>query len=563
MIRFIQSVPNVIERLIANITSPGVQDILIRIITAETDGGIPGVIEWLHDEALIPRLITFLSPSYPSSMHIIASDLLNSILSLCGPTPFNSHGGNADQHAGQSVRPPGTLNPRLLRDLASRASVSTLLGYMLDDIEMAETIPTESPGYDSFSSDPFVNQPLPSISSASSSLSHVSNILVELVRRNNSDYSEPHLFHALRNRLMNVRMQQPAASSGEAAEEDERKRMEEALEELSPRLGIVHLGNLLDIIIERFERLHHFISHPRSQARAASVSMPKPLTSERFRIVELYAELLHSSNMSIVNRPAGTGPKYTEDGILIGGLAGLEALGEAIDGDRAAEGDENAEPEDEVKQARELPVSSASTDASLDSESVASEDEKMLEDIDDESTTPAGSTVLPDPDSAALDAGIPPPPPPPSHADVVRLRDVRDADTSISRAALSDIDSASVSHAAVAASTAAPSVASIDLQEREERDGARETTPKEDSMVLGDKLKSVYIQHRVLPALVDLFFEYPANNFLHHVVYDLLQQVLNGRLGPGLNRELAIELIREAKLIERILDAQRLNDRLV
>jgi SIT4-associating protein SAP185/190 len=63
-----------------------------------------------------------------------------------------------------------------------------------------------------------------------------------------------------------------------------------------------------------------------------------------------------------------------------------------------------------------------------------------------------------------------------------------------------------------------------------------------------------------LPTVVELFFEYPTNDFMHHVVYDMLQQVLNGRLGPGLNRELVIELIREAKLIERVLDAQRLND---
>jgi SIT4-associating protein SAP185/190 len=47
------------------------------------------------------------------------------------------------------------------------------------------------------------------------------------------------------------------------------------------------------------------------------------------------------------------------------------------------------------------------------------------------------------------------------------------------------------------------------------------------------------------------------------VIYDLLQQILNGRLSPGLNRELVIEIIKEARIVERILDAQRANDSLV
>ncbi len=60
-----------------------------------------------------------------------------------------------------------------------------------------------------------------------------------------------------------------------------------------------------------------------------------------------------------------------------------------------------------------------------------------------------------------------------------------------------------------------------------------------------------------------MFFDYASNDFLHHVVYDMLQQILNGKLGPGLNRLLVEEMICEAKLVERVLKAQRYNDEIV
>ena len=549
MTRFIQSLPNIVDRLLAQITSPAVQDMLVRIVSTE-EAGVTGVVDWLAAEGLIPRLLAFLSPHHSTSMHSIASEILKSIITLCAPSPFNPNGGNASQPGQNPVQPPGNRDNRLIRELVSESSINTMIGSMLDDVEITDRDwrglnddPTKpSP------SDPFVVHPLPSLASVASSLSHICNILVELIRRNNSDYSEPHLFHTLRQRLMTIQMQNATTGeANEAKEAEARKEMEEAMEEMSAKMGIVHLGNLITAISDRFGQLHRILLEPRSQARAASAQIAAPLTLERFRVVELYAELLHSSNMSILNRPIGTGPTYTADGIISGGLTGLEALGEAIEGDRIGEGEES--PEEHVTQARELPVSSGSTDCSMTgSEEVASDDEEMLEHIEDETTpapSPSASTTLVQPQEAPT-----PVPPPPSQADVARLRDVMDTSNTT---AASDLGS--VSHAAVAATTAAPSVISEPI--------VANAAQSQDELPPGDRLKQMYIQHRVLPAVVDLFFEYPNNDFMHHVVYDLLQQILNGRSEPGLNRELVIELLCEAKLIERILDAQRINDRMM
>lgn len=535
MMRFIQSYPAVLDRFIANISSPSIHQLLITIISSEET--IPGVIEWLSSQNLLSRLIELLSPEHAPSDHIFASELMKTIITVCAPTTFNPQGGNAAEQQGDDAQPTGARDNRLVRELVSEKNMRILLGYMLDPVNLSDSgwMGVNDGARPADPSDPFIIHPLPSVASASSSLAHICHIIVELIRRNNSDFSEPHLFHTLRNRLLAVRIQQQEGSDT-PDEEGERQQMEDALIELSSKMGIVHLGSLLEILTDRFARLDDLLIQPRLQARLAS-DRP-PMTPERFRIVELYAELLHSSNMSIMNRSPGSGPQYSGDGVLSGGLPGVEALGEAIEGNGGAE-DGEAEIETHMTEARDFPVSSGSTEASLADDA----------DLDDGERTPGnspahGASALPRETEAHL--------PPVSQEDEHRMRVIVESESGYT------IDpSDATSHAAVAATTVAPSVASEPSDPQ-----PMSSLSKDKPLSPGDRLKQMYIQHRVLPTVVDLFFEYPANDFLHHVVYDLLQQVLNGRLGPGMNRELIIELIKEARLIERVLDAHRLNERM-
>ncbi|KAG8217934.1 SIT4 phosphatase-associated protein family [Butyriboletus roseoflavus] len=77
---------------------------------------------------------------------------------------------------------------------------------------------------------------------------------------------------------------------------------------------------------------------------------------------------------------------------------------------------------------------------------------------------------------------------------------------------------------------------------------------------VGERMKQCFLDSSVVSTLLDLFFEFPWNNFLHSVVYDFIHQVLTGRLDGGLNRELTIALFRDARLMERIVDGQKQND---
>lgn len=75
--------------------------------------------------------------------------------------------------------------------------------------------------------------------------------------------------------------------------------------------------------------------------------------------------------------------------------------------------------------------------------------------------------------------------------------------------------------------------------------------------VVGDFLKRQFVEHRVVPTILSFFFSYPWNNFLHNVVYDIVQQVFNGPMDRGFNPVLAISLFEAADVTNRIIKGQQ------
>lgn len=520
MVRFIQSLPNIVERMVAQIESPAVQDMLARIIQTE-EAGVSDVMSWLSEQRLVPRLLELLSPEHPPSTHQIVADLLKGIISVSAPnSSFNPQGGNAMEQQG-GLQGSATRDNRLVRELTNKESIEVLVRYLTDNVVVSDKgwKGLETNDGSKHPSDPFVIHPLPSITSTISSLCYVCNVVVEVIRRNNSDLAEPYLFNTLRNRLMSIQSEQmqtdiaPDATPDEASEDASRRKMEDVLPELSDKLAIVHLGNLVAALTERFGQLQKLLSEPKSADRVMSALTPKPLAMERFRVIELYAELLHSSNMATLNRAPGTGPEYSSDGALIGGLDGLDKLGQALQASEEAidddtPGGDTASQEAHITSARELPVSSGSTDYSL----TESDDVPLSDDDEKTGITPTVSK------GSSTDITLPPPASP---EDDERLRNVAGIESSDKAAATAKADAA---------------------------------------LSTGERLKQQFIRYDVLPTLLDLFFEHENNNFLHHLVYDILQQILNGQLGRGYNRELLVELFGRSKLVNRVLEAQKMND---
>ncbi|KXH54835.1 SIT4 phosphatase-associated protein [Colletotrichum salicis] len=78
--------------------------------------------------------------------------------------------------------------------------------------------------------------------------------------------------------------------------------------------------------------------------------------------------------------------------------------------------------------------------------------------------------------------------------------------------------------------------------------------------VVGDYLKVQFVEYRVVPTILSFFFAYPWNNFLHNVVYDIVQQVFNGPMDRGYNPTLAVSLFEAADITTAIIKGQLASD---
>ena len=116
--------------------------------------------------------------------------------------------------------------------------------------------------------------------------------------------------------------------------------------------------------------MHRYLTSTRQIEPVPSTIGPVvPLTMERLRIVELYADILHYSNMVMPNRSPGSKPAFDDTGRLVGGLAALNDLVEAmLDANEANEqvvdeedeaGASTDQEEEEDIQRPSFPVSSA------------------------------------------------------------------------------------------------------------------------------------------------------------------------------------------------------------
>lgn len=232
-------------------------------------------------------------------MHLVVADLLKGIISVASPSPgsFNVNG----THDGG---PAGPVTNRFVRELASTAIVETMVKFMLDEtpfgspvdevLRAAEekqkalagkaktlVVPSGLLGASddseprSSSPEPTDDRPeppvLPNAETATSSLTQIISIFVELIRKNNSDYFEPYLFHTLRNRLMQIQqhhldeMHELGADMDSAQRvQEEREMLERGMADMVDHLGIVHLGKFLRILAKRLPDFQELLRRPRS-----------------------------------------------------------------------------------------------------------------------------------------------------------------------------------------------------------------------------------------------------------------------------------------------------------
>ncbi|OSD08435.1 SAPS-domain-containing protein [Trametes coccinea BRFM310] len=541
MLAFIQAQPNIVERILRHIESPPFADLLVRIIQLDEHPAGAGVLDWLSRENLMSRLIDLLSPAHSSDMHTVVAELIKGIISMAAPSPA------AGVSDGLNHLPASNI---FARELAHRDNVTKLVTYILCDFGPGSDSEgkADEPKEDSALDSPA--RPLSPESAASSVVQSIC-IIIELIRQNNSDYFEPYLFHTLRNRLIQVQQQLQMNSEGG------RETLEAAMKEMVNRMGVVHLGPVLELMCDKLDKLQQFLKQPRSLNGPVltTVGALPPLTFERYRICELYAELLHCSNMALLNRPSEYDHLYDSEGRLQGGLSALEELAQVIaigNGSGDNDGMDDDE-EDEIESAHDFPVSHAPSSALTDSDDDMSGDEPGSSDDD-----AMEEIAMYDSPAPGASPGPAPPESPPS---------------------IGDSPASSPSASAASPSTSPSDIAAFPQHRqnswssdpegptprprsassrRSVRRSTRETVTGRP--VLGERLKQRFLEANVASTLLDLFFDFPWNNFLHSVVYDLIHQILTGRVDGGYNRELTVALFRDARLMHRIIEGSKRND---
>lgn len=559
MLVHFKSLDGIVPAMLQHVDCPMIMDLLLKIISLEKSEGGQGIVDWLQSQNLIPLLLTYLSPEQSSATQTSAGDFLKAIITISANATTQD----------QSVIGPNELT----RQLVSEQCIHTLITDMLR---------------------------------GGNPLTVGVGIIIEVIRKNNSDYD-----------LDNQVGPEPKTSDP------------------------IYLGTLLRQFathVPDFMNLIRSNSAKKPDLKAAFGSRIEPLGFDRFKTCELMAELLHCSNMGLLNERGADEEVRKRDAererlkaqgrlITLGAPSSIGAqessfdeFGSSVDShgfhhaERPTQEEMNEQAED-----RRLEIQNASDEDGFEKVNApeADEEEVTFDELNEkiDRTTHGGLPLLEkvekvnashlDSNSADL-ASVPAPlspkksptklslhfDPPPTHAadspttagvtdqiqslgvveeDVVMsefgedplFQDDENAPSELERelarsadkpaplfAAKKDATPVSVSSDHNENSTAAAeegeisqSVATLQAPSpNATTDRAPYDTELDGSPVVGDLLKLRFVEHQVVPTILDFFFRFPWNNFLHNVVYDVVQQVFNGTLDRGYNRSLAFDL---------------------
>ncbi|KAL8878224.1 MAG: hypothetical protein Q9198_003920 [Flavoplaca austrocitrina] len=620
-LQFVKTQPNVVEAILKHVDCPMIMDLLLKIISMEKSEGGTGIVDWLQDQNLIPLLLRYLSKEYPSATQTSAGDFIKAIITISA----NASGDT------QSCIGPNNLT----RQLVSDESIQSLVSDMLR---------------------------------GGNPLTVGVGTIIEVIRKNNSDYD------------MDNGAPDAVPSSNDP----------------------IYLGSLLRTFAKHIPDFMALILSPthtvpdgestmtrkREDLSVAFGSKIEPLGFDRFKTCELMAELLHCSNMGLLNESGSEAyvrqrdeerDRRKAEGSLTSSRPQTAEVPDLSD----HEGDLNGQLSEALNgspgETRKLGVTNNAEDDGFEDVSAPAElEDDMREEFDEKdafeveskpaptqsltkptrprldldeefvdepltspkmeaadfaegtSTTAAGAATVQKPDatppiqelsSEIAGLTIENQPPTIEDDDTVELPSFQDGEAAApaplhvqsatgapplpARTSLNQPKSPDANN--VPETQAHPddkpaplfvkrpegdrpengaeqvgevmmsegnSQGTIDTTGGEEGESARSMTistndqtfePQIESddngePLVGDLLKMMFVEHKVVPTILNFFFRFPWNNFLHNVVYDVVQQVFNGPMDKGYNRSLAIDLFQGGRITERIVEGQQRSD---
>ncbi|KAF5096131.1 hypothetical protein D0Z00_002876 [Geotrichum galactomycetum] len=331
-------------------------------------------------------------------------------------------------------------------------------------------------------SEPCVNELVRLMLFGGSGLSTGVGVVIEIIRKNNSDYDFVPVLY------ITIESHPP-----------------------TPR-DPIYLGTLVKIFSDNIPKFNDMLTRKHDEILKTPFGQIEPLGFERFKICELVAELLHCSNMVLLNDDKGESIVKARDAERIRVQKELDANAEATSESIGAEASE-ADPVD------------------------APESATVIEDsvpVTDSSTTPEATI---------------------NTVEVSESPDALDASGANDEASKADAD---VSEGSV--EPLATDMGSLSLEKSAEEATENDGVPTEESFrvnpVIGDKFKIALADNHVVIHILNMFFQFPWNNFLHNVVFDIVQQIFNGPMAQGYNRYLAIDLFKTGQLTHLICKGQ-------
>lgn len=419
----IDNQPNLVRKFMNHLSNPPLIDFLLKLISTDKPDNSTGIIDFLQRQDFITQLIEALDLSGKEESE---EEFDIALVKQSSAADFLKA---LITISANSTTDNSTIGPNeLTRELVSYDQMSKLCAIMLKG------------GYN---------------------LSNGVGIIIEIIRKNNSDYDIlPVLYITL---------------------------------ESHPPTGRdpIYLGHLLKVFADKINEFNKLLTHEAhiNNKLVSRLKTPfgdiEPLGFERFKICELIAELLHCSNMALLNDNKG-----------------FEVVRER----------------DELRNKMKEydPVSFKYNEIIVLPGKEEESDHKGNEEAGD------STEIHYEPDDIANDT-----------IDSFNCKIQEDSSSLMQN--------------------------SNSCQEDEEEQHANANLTEEQiraNPVIGDFLKIALYDTQIITHITKMFYKFSWNNFLHNVVFDIVQQILNGSMDIGFNKFLAIDLFQRADITNKIIEGQ-------
>ncbi|CAO2655596.1 Nn.00g043990.m01.CDS01 [Neocucurbitaria sp. VM-36] len=600
MLDFFKSIDNVVSDMLQHVDCPVIMDLLLKIISLEKSEGGQGIVDWLQQQNLVPRLISFLAPDQSTSTQTSAGDFLKAIITISANATTQD----------QSVIGPNELT----RQLVSESCLKQLIEFMLR---------------------------------GGNPLTVGVGIVIEVIRKNNSDYdlenqigpvpknSDPIYLGTLLRQFANhipqfmdlVNSSSQIVTQRDGSTTTKKRELKTAFGEKIEPLGfdrfktcelmaeLLHCSNMAllnergseaevrrrDTERERLKaegkltsatgNLGDFStsvdSHGFHHARAPSMDSPaeiKPLqvqnTSEddfeKVVAPEVAAENPKegASEKEQIGEPLERSPtdapkESTSDkpGADDGEFVDEPLTPPKDTSTSTASSSTTTKPADDAESPTSAGLSAKVGGLDLDNDTVMDDRQESPEHAKTEAEAKDRPSLLtqqlsqnPEPSTLDPPESLSPHPddkPAPLFAGKSRDSNAEptNIDTSRFTTPVPDIDPSEITPIDETQSVRSVVFGSV------EGSNAGFEIDIDGTPVVGDLLKITFVENKVVPTILDFFFRFPWNNFLHNVVYDVVQQVFNGQMDRGFNRSLAIDLFDTGRITERIIEGQEASDK--